>query len=71
MSYEGPSLANQNKQKLGVFGRKLEGSHFPFFFVILINIRGNAIIMFKSCLIHLDMKYVGIRIISNNHEIIN
>ena len=28
--YEGPSLANQKSRKLGVFGRKFEGSHTPF-----------------------------------------
>ena len=29
--YEGPSLANHNSRKLGVFGRKLQGSHSPFY----------------------------------------
>ena len=29
--YEGLNLANQKRRKLGVFGRKLEGNHFPFY----------------------------------------
>ena len=29
--YEGLNLANQMDGKLGVFGRKLEGSHSPFY----------------------------------------
>ena len=28
--YEGLNLANQNRRKLGVFGRKLEESNSPF-----------------------------------------
>ena len=28
--YEGPNLTNMNSRKLGVFNRKLEGSHSPF-----------------------------------------
>ena len=28
--HEGPSLVNDTSRKLGVFGRKLEGSHSPF-----------------------------------------
>ena len=30
--YEGPSLADQNSRKLGVFNRKLEGSHSIYHF---------------------------------------
>ena len=29
--HEGPTSANQNKRKLGVFDRKLEGSHSMFY----------------------------------------
>ena len=29
--YEGLNLANQKRRKLGVFDRKLEGNHFPFY----------------------------------------
>ena len=29
--YEGLNLANQKGRKLGVFGRKLEGSHSPVY----------------------------------------
>ena len=29
-SYEGPSVANHNSRKLGIFGRKLEENHSPF-----------------------------------------
>ena len=29
--YEGVNLANQNGQKLGIFGRMLEGSHSSFY----------------------------------------
>ena len=28
--YESPNLANQKRRKLGVFGRKLEESNYPF-----------------------------------------
>ena len=31
MPYEGPKAANQIDRKLGVFDRKLEGSHFIFY----------------------------------------
>ena len=46
--YEGLSLPNQNGRKLGVFGRKLEGSHY-LFIVIVLHITGNETIMFKIC----------------------
>ena len=29
--YEGLNLANLKRRKLGVFDRKLEGSHYPFY----------------------------------------
>ena len=44
MSYEGPSLANQNNRKLGVFDRKLELT-IPDFQMILKNIREKEAIM--------------------------
>ena len=31
MFYEGLNLANQKRRQLGVFGRKLGGSHSPFY----------------------------------------
>ena len=31
MPYEGPNSANQINRKLGVFGRKLEGSHSQYY----------------------------------------
>ena len=57
--YEGLNLANQRSRKLGVFGRKLKGSHFLFYcyfdkcilsFSLIFNIRENKRIMFKLCL---------------------
>ena len=47
MFCESLNLANQKRRKLGVFGRKLGGSHSPFY-CYLIDIRGNKTITFKK-----------------------
>ena len=44
--YKGFNLANQMSRKLGVFGRKSEGSYSPCI-VILIDIRENETVMLE------------------------
>ena len=59
-SYEVPKSANQINRKLGVFDRKLEGSHFMFINVILIDIGKR-----KSICSRINQTKTGVRIIDH------
>ena len=66
--HEGSILANQNRRKLGVYGRKLGGSD-SLFIIVLLNITQNVTIM-SNFVFSINRNEIGMRIVIHNLNII-